>query len=271
MEDDEENDCNIWLEPADCNDNITFEKNKEHAIQNIETATFNKLVERVTSMAEYDLDFVNVFIMMYKAFTTDEKLWQKLLERFRVPDTIDAMDKQKIQMRVCVFIKNWIEKAGPEMAEKLRSEIKNFLKTEVVGSLSNLALAIVDKIDNPKAIEERIMTEKPPDPIIPRSIKGDKLTLANVSEKEVARQLTLETFSIYKQIKTTEFFKAAWSKDKYKHLAPNILKMIDHYNAISTGFASVIVSIKDIRSRAKMFQRVITIANVSILLLLLLS
>lgn len=55
MEDDTEEaeECNIWEEKPDCPDNITFDEGKEKAIQNIETATLNKLVERVTSADEY--------------------------------------------------------------------------------------------------------------------------------------------------------------------------------------------------------------------------
>src|SRR3990167_9406008 len=54
----EEEECNIWEESADSPDNITFEKNKEKAIQNIESATLNKLVERVTSPEEYGTHFL---------------------------------------------------------------------------------------------------------------------------------------------------------------------------------------------------------------------
>jgi len=42
---------NIWDEPEDNPDNITFEGGT--GIQNIETASLNKLVERVTSDGEY--------------------------------------------------------------------------------------------------------------------------------------------------------------------------------------------------------------------------
>lgn len=50
---DEGEDCNIWDEQEDSPSTITFEKNKEPAIQNIETATLNKLVERATSIDEF--------------------------------------------------------------------------------------------------------------------------------------------------------------------------------------------------------------------------
>ena len=203
--------------------------------------------------------------MMYKAFTTEDRLWQKLVERFRVPDNVPIVDKQKIQMRVCVFIKNWIEKAGADLHEKLRSTIRQFLDTEMAeNGLDTFAGAIKDRLDNPRTHEERVINEIPPKPDLPMNIKDTTLSLVDFTEQEVARQLTLISFDIYKKIHVTEFFRAAWSKEKLKHLAPHILQMIDHYNAVSSGFATAIVTVKDARQRVKMVQRVIEIGIVSI-------
>merc|ERR1712137_841158 len=258
----EEEECNIWEEPEDSPQNITYEKGKEEAIQNIETATLNKLVERVTSPEEYDLDFVNVFIMMYRAFTTEERLWNKLVERFRVPATESPTTKHKIQARVCIFIKNWVQKAGAELHEKTLQTIKQFLADEVTEkSFGIMVTAINDRLDNPKQPDEPVITTKPPTPLLPKNIKDTQLTLEDVEELEVARQLTLQTFSIYKKIRPTEFFKTAWSKDKYKHLAPNILAMIDHYNDVATLVASIIVSVDTVRARTKTVQKIIEIAQ----------
>jgi len=257
----EEEECNIWEEPEDSPQNITYEKGKEEAIQNIETATLNKLVERVTSPEEYDVDFVNVFVMMYRAFTTDEKLWQKLVERFRVPAKIDAAKKQKIQVRVCIFVKNWVEKSASELHENTRRSIKQFLENDLAeDSFKLMRVAIAGRLDNPKIQEEAVVSARPPVPHLPRNIK-DTLSINDIDDTEIARQLTLQSFAIYKKIRATEFFKAAWSKEKYKHLAPNILALIDQYNRVSSMFASVIVSVETVRARAKMIQKVIDVAQ----------
>ena len=67
VDDDEEEEveeCNIWDEPPDSSENITFEQGKEKAIQNIETASLNKLVERVTSADEYGKFFFSFFFLL---------------------------------------------------------------------------------------------------------------------------------------------------------------------------------------------------------------
>eukprot|EP00339_Tiarina_fusa_P009922 CAMPEP_0117039822 /NCGR_PEP_ID=MMETSP0472-20121206/27916_1 /TAXON_ID=693140 ORGANISM="Tiarina fusus, Strain LIS" /NCGR_SAMPLE_ID=MMETSP0472 /ASSEMBLY_ACC=CAM_ASM_000603 /LENGTH=442 /DNA_ID=CAMNT_0004750403 /DNA_START=436 /DNA_END=1760 /DNA_ORIENTATION=+ len=259
----EEEECNIWLEASDSEANITFDKkSKEKSIQSIETATLNKLVERVTSPEEYDVDFVNVFVMMYRAFTTEERLWQKLVERFRVPDSFSEPMKQKIQVRVCIFVKNWVEKASGELHEKTRRSIMEFLESDLAGpSFKLMRDAIQDRLENPKSHEDPVLSGKPPAPFLPRNIKESTLTIDDIEELEIARQLTLQSFAIYKKIRATEFFKGAWSKDKYKHLAPNILALIEQYNQVSSMFASIIVSVDTVRARAKTVQKVINIAS----------
>ena len=50
-----------------------------------------------------------MFVMMLHAFTNPNLLWAKLMQRFNVPDGVPKDTAQKIRMRVCVFIKNWVE------------------------------------------------------------------------------------------------------------------------------------------------------------------
>jgi hypothetical protein len=61
VEEVDEPDVNIWDEPGDNPDNITFLGGT--GIQNIETASLNKLVERVTSDGEYGMRLHNTFTL----------------------------------------------------------------------------------------------------------------------------------------------------------------------------------------------------------------
>ena len=95
------------------------------------------------------MDFINVFVLMFHGFTTEEKLWEKLLERFEVPDTIDQATKDKIRTRVCIFIKNWVEKEplGPHV----RSLIQEFVRTRMSEpQYALMAKVILGRLDNPK-------------------------------------------------------------------------------------------------------------------------
>ena len=54
----------------------------------------------------------------------------------------------------------------------------------------------------------------------------------------------------------------AWSKEKYKDQAKNLLEMIYHYNYVSSWVATALVIIPKLKERAKLFQRLINIAEV---------
>lgn len=256
-EDDEE--CSIWEELEDTEDTITYEEGKERCIENIETATLNKLVLKATSPDEYDPNFVNVFVMMLHAFASEERLWAKLLERFDVPDSFPSKVRQKIQMRVCVFIKNWVDH---ELGDRTRQAIGAFVE-EIKGqaAFEMLAMGIQSRLAAPKGAEIHISSVSKPKPLLPKNILTSNLSLFDVEELEVARQLTLSSFAIYSRLKAKEFFKNSWSKDQYKHLSPNVLAMIDHYNDVSQWLCSCIVSQPRVRTRAKLLTRIVAIAD----------
>lgn len=50
------------------------------------------------------------------------------------------------------------------------------------------------------------------------------------NSEELARQLTLLEFDIYKNIKINEFYKNAWMSKEKDKLAPNIIKLIHRFN-----------------------------------------
>eukprot|EP00019_Armaparvus_languidus_P014045 CAMPEP_0168587130 /NCGR_PEP_ID=MMETSP0420-20121227/4700_1 /TAXON_ID=498008 /ORGANISM="Pessonella sp." /LENGTH=253 /DNA_ID=CAMNT_0008622361 /DNA_START=220 /DNA_END=978 /DNA_ORIENTATION=+ len=96
-------DLNIWDE-GDGEEFITFEDKDKKKIL---AATFNKLVVALTSSDEYDRDFLDVFLMTYKAFATADMLLKKLGERWAVPKALDDEATQRVRLRVGVFIQNW--------------------------------------------------------------------------------------------------------------------------------------------------------------------
>jgi hypothetical protein len=61
--------------------------------------------------------------------------------------------------------------------------------------------------------DEKQFDDPPPDPLVPKSIFNPKLlTLNDVHEDEVARQLTIQAWKIFARIKPVELQNQAWSK-----------------------------------------------------------
>jgi hypothetical protein len=79
------------------------------------------------------------------------------------------------------------------------------------------------------------------------------LTIFDFDDMEVARQLTLITFSLYERIQPVELIDQNWSKDKTKHKSPNLIYFIEHLNVISFWLAHLILEPARASQRAKRF------------------
>ena len=71
--------------------------------------------------------------------------------------------------------------------------------------------------------------------------------------EEVARQLSLYEFSIFRKIQPKEMLNQAWSKKTRDQFAPNITADISHFNCISSLAAYSIVSVPDLQQRQRMY------------------
>jgi hypothetical protein len=81
------------------------------------------------------------------------------------------------------------------------------------------------------------------------------------SEEEIARQLTLVDFDIYRAIQPAELLNQAWNKPKYRHRAKNVLQTIARSNAMTLWVSSVILWQSTLKSRVRILIKLITIAD----------
>eukprot|EP00003_Mantamonas_plastica_P015928 TRINITY_DN2674_c0_g1_i2.p2 TRINITY_DN2674_c0_g1~~TRINITY_DN2674_c0_g1_i2.p2 ORF type:complete len:364 (+),score=121.49 TRINITY_DN2674_c0_g1_i2:2355-3446(+) len=79
--------------------------------------------------------------------------------------------------------------------------------------------------------------------------------------KELAKQITMRDFNIYKQITSRELLDLAWSKPALQHRAPNVLDLIKHFNTFSNGVASAIVSEVKLKDRSAVMGHWINVAG----------
>ena len=66
--------------------------------------------------------------MTYKNFTNPDALFDKLLERYNVPESVPDMEQKKIKMRVCVFFKNWADNEYERLPDSLIERIREVYK-----------------------------------------------------------------------------------------------------------------------------------------------
>lgn len=83
----------------------------------------------------------------------------------------------------------------------------------------------------------------------------------SVKPEEIADQLTLMDFKIFKAIKPRECLGQAWKKKNRKEGAPNILRMISHFNSVCKWIQLQILKAPNLRARTNEIKRAIKIAR----------
>jgi len=121
-------------------------------------------------------------------------------------------------------------------------------------------------------VEMEIVYDEMPKPKIPRSRSfhlsfsiNQRVVLTPLSKfmeihpLELTRQLTLLESSYFRQIQPRECLNQCWNKDKAN--APNILALIDRFNALSGYIKLEILKTQDIKQRVKAIEYFLQVAK----------
>ncbi|KAJ3450892.1 ras guanine nucleotide exchange factor i-related [Anaeramoeba flamelloides] len=274
IEEDDENlidDIPLWDEPPDSKSNIIYVPQTTEEYKKIHAATLNKLIEKLTEPEEMDSKFIPIFFMTYQSFTPPGKLLYKLFTRYTVPNSLEKnfenkeefeKYKKKIKFRTLNILKTWLDTHFSDFNQGLLEELNEFFKTTKGTDqriFKDIKKLIDFKINNFHQSKSAI--EIPPEPKVPKNIFNKNLSLFDIDELEIARQITLIDFEIFSQIKPAELLNCAWSKPKLKHRAKNVLELIERFNEMSQWVATKIIQRERVRDRVKILTKFIMIAN----------
>jgi RasGEF domain len=111
-----------------------------------------------------------------------------------------------------------------------------------------------------KGIQRRFsqaMFSKPaPAPFYP---KAEVTSILDVNPQEIARQLTLIDYNLCRAIEPQECIGCAWTKDNKNERSPNLLKMINRFNAISLWVSVMLVSEPILRKRIRFMTHLLSV------------
>jgi hypothetical protein len=197
--------ANIWDEPSLA---------KYIVVENgeVTSATLNKMIERMTSIETIDLQLTQTFLITYKSFTSADEIWLKLMERYDAPARVSEVDRQKVRVRVCMFIKKWLEgrragDVGPELLMQMVDFIEKRLPKDGLSDMQQVLAKMVSG-GNEKVIQyDRRQAPKVKHPKVKTL---EKMTVMDIDATELARQITLKTWEIFCLIQPAEFFDQAW-------------------------------------------------------------
>lgn len=211
-------------------------------------------------------DYLEAFVLSHPWFLPSPVFFANLVARFDAnltprdakPDV--AQRALYMRLRIINVIKKWLE-LNPH----------NFIEDKVLGTsfeqwvermtasggrsqawathLSDLRRKQMRLLEwsSPRAGDTELRREgKPPPPLLPKSLGRKELQLLDIDALELARQITLAEYDIFRRISPTEFYRKAWEK---KERSPNINALINRFNQLSYWVASEVLSVSDAKAR----------------------
>lgn len=96
-----------------------------------------------------DRNFLKTFIATYRSFTSPHQLFFKLIERYQVPDDLihdDVHYANKIQLRVAVVIKYWVDTQFYDFDENLIVSMEQFCNQLSNDGFTDMSKRLMEQI-----------------------------------------------------------------------------------------------------------------------------
>jgi son of sevenless-like protein len=230
-----------------------------------------------------DQAFMKVFLLTFRFFSTPEKVFQLLANRFdlSVPANLSSDEdrewrdqKQRpVRYSVYVILKKWLEQYWfSEQDDPLLGAIKLFVESRVASVMAKEATYLKDLCGRRKQAQftpqrssvqsnsdAKSALEPAPAPMLPRNLRFFRLL--DLDPLEVARQLTILEGSYFSAINPLQclLYKPDHRAAKNSQSPDQIRALIQQSNQVTGWVAETILLEKEVRNRAltmKFFIRV---------------
>jgi len=263
------------------------------------SALLQRLFADENSVEEgFELDgYIDAFLITHGMFISSIDLLKAIMDRYNQPpekgkdgDLVklpkrkstdqENLNSNSVQVRIIQVVHRWAQQFPEEFTfntalfalfaqwtqqlkeehskKKLKKEKKKskFMKLAtaetLVGDAARMRMLLNRPFEEEEDGEEENDEEMTEEDIINAIAK-------DTSAKELAQQLTFADHTIFKKIRFEEFFHTNWTKHKEK--APNVTTMIQWFNEVSLWIMSQLVLSKDVKERAKLLSKFISVGQ----------
>jgi len=237
-----------------------------NGVEVVKCATFPWLVRRITGKNQQQ-DMVKEFLLSYRSFSTPMEFLERIIERFKLSTDSANRNRGKeddcrlVQQRICYVLKKWITDFWTDFEEDtgVQEQLLKFIDFTIKPNAPKTALQlnslirdmIAGKIVTPTVQFSEEDMKRTPEPSIPRNLDITAFSLLDIEPIEVARQLTLVEYNLYKKIRPYECINQNWNRSDKEKIAPNILSFINRFNEVSNWVATEVLRQDDLKSRQK--------------------
>ncbi|XP_063427477.1 son of sevenless homolog 2-like [Mytilus trossulus] len=255
----------------------------------IKGGTLLKLIERLTYHMYAEPKFVRTFLTTYRSFCSPHELLDLLVERFTIPEShinqTESKDNEDVkiqsrndmlkrfrkeyvkpvQFRVVNVLRHWVDhhyydfERDITLIHKLKEFLDN-VKGKAMKKMAESIIKVIHRRFESMSTERELTLQKQPPPVEWHiTKKREEFHLMTLHPIEIARQITLLEFDLYRAVQPSELVGCAWMKQTKHKNAPNLLKMISFTNNFTFSLEKCIIESENLEERVAVVHRIIEI------------
>jgi hypothetical protein len=234
----------------------------------IKGASFAKIIAKMVDPHNFEVKFVMDMLFTYRSFATSFEVLGAMIQRY---DTAPAADKGVILIRLCNVLNLWLDKVFydfdkdcPALSDQLQVFLDRCMKdpdakiSRVTTSVHTILMKRMRGEGRIRGDENTVIVGKAPVPHLPKD--PGNTPVIKIHSEEIARQLTLLEWALWREIRPWECLGLAWTKKDKEVRAPHICETQNRFNRISQWVATTILHTEKLQERAKVLSKFIEVA-----------